>query len=271
MFKFCFNHLHRHNSKVIISRCMATNLKDYESHYDTLEVAPECTKTEIRESWLKLSMQYHPDLNKDDEDATQKFMAIKEAYKVLVNDEQRKVYNDKIGFRHADPPPDYNKEWTLQGEKDSNAARGYAVMWSEEQIREMMSSAKLRDVNWDKQTPAERYRILQEESRKVMTAKGELEALNTPTIREGRSRYFLMVTLVCFLHIILQVAKRNASKQHIPVEVVAENMTDYETSDGTLINKMARVKQSDDTWLDDPRYPDRYWLEPGALESPTGI
>ena len=32
----------------------------------------------------------------------------------------------------------------------------HQAMWSEERIRELMSSARLREVNWDKQTPAER-------------------------------------------------------------------------------------------------------------------
>ena len=45
-------------------------------------------------------MQYHPDLNPDDEKAAQKFMEIKESYKELINDEKRKAYNDKIGFYH---------------------------------------------------------------------------------------------------------------------------------------------------------------------------
>ena len=31
------------------------------------------------------------------------------------------------------------------------------MMWSEERIRELMSAARLREVNWDKQTPAERF------------------------------------------------------------------------------------------------------------------
>jgi len=57
-------------------------------------------KTEIREAWLRLSMQYHPDLNQDDEKAAQRFLEIKEAYTELINDEKRKVYNDKIGFYH---------------------------------------------------------------------------------------------------------------------------------------------------------------------------
>ena len=54
-------------------------------------------------------MMYHPDLNKDNEEATKKFMEVKESYKVLVNDEKRKAYNDKIGFYHSDPPPEFQR------------------------------------------------------------------------------------------------------------------------------------------------------------------
>ena len=74
---------------------MATKLKDFTSYYDILEIPPECTKTEIREAWLKLSMLYHPDLNKDNPETVEKFMEIKEAYTTLINDEKRKVYNDE--------------------------------------------------------------------------------------------------------------------------------------------------------------------------------
>ena len=71
-------------------------------------------QTEIREAWLKLSMLYHPDLNKDNESAREKFMEIKEAYTTLINDEKRQAYNNKIGFYHSDPPPDFKREWTFQ-------------------------------------------------------------------------------------------------------------------------------------------------------------
>ena len=36
---------------------MATELKDYESHYDRLEVHPECTKTEIRYTLTNICMK----------------------------------------------------------------------------------------------------------------------------------------------------------------------------------------------------------------------
>ena len=45
-------------------RLYSTRLKEYDTLYDLLETSPEATKTEIRENWLRLSMQYHPDLNK---------------------------------------------------------------------------------------------------------------------------------------------------------------------------------------------------------------
>ena len=59
-------------------------------------------------------MLYHPDLNKHDEAAKEKFMEIKEAYTTLINDEKRQAYNKKIGFCHSDPPPDFKREWTFQ-------------------------------------------------------------------------------------------------------------------------------------------------------------
>ena len=33
------------------------------------------------------------------EEANQKFIKIRDAYKILINDEQRKAYNDKVGVK----------------------------------------------------------------------------------------------------------------------------------------------------------------------------
>jgi len=244
-------------------RSMATVLKDFVSHYDTLEIYPECTKTEIREAWLKLSMKYHPDLNQGDDAAAKKFMDIKEAYKVLIDDEKRKKYNDKIGFYHHDPPPEYHREWTLQGEKDRSKAYGYQMMWSEEQIRGLMDSARLREVNWEKQTPAERYKILMEESKRVKNAKSELEALNTPTLREGMNRYMLMIVIVFFLNLLLQMARRNAIKDEYLACDLPRIYRDVETESGQFISAGAQIKYDRDKCLiEDPRKPMKYWIDP---------
>ena len=158
---------HARQPGVVIFRSMATRLKDYVSLYDILEISPECTKvcitlsgflhtkiieidilqTEIREAWLRLSMLHHPDLNKDNPESNEKFMEIKEAYTTLINDEKRQAYNDKIGFYHSDPPPDFKRDWTMEGEMERTGAQAYHVMWSEEAIRKLMGSQKLRDVS----------------------------------------------------------------------------------------------------------------------------
>jgi len=245
-------------------RGMATELKDYESHYDRLEVHPECTKTEIREAWLRLSMQYHPDLNPDDEKASQRFMEIKESYTELINDEKRKAYNDKIGFYHSDPPPNYHRSWTLQGEKDRTSASTYQMMWSEERIRELMSAARLREVNWDKQTPAERFRILCEEEKKSAGVKAQLEAMNTPTLREGMERYMLMIMLVALLNVFLVLLSRNERKEEYSrddLPFIYQN--DLVNEKGQVVSRKCLYNiDPDRSMFQDPKKPNKYYMNP---------
>ena len=65
-------------------------------------------------------MLHHPDLNKGNADANEKLMEIKEAYTTLINDEKRTAYNNKIGFYHSDPPPDFKREWTFQAREKAS-------------------------------------------------------------------------------------------------------------------------------------------------------
>lgn len=136
---------------------------------------------------------YHPDLNKDSEDAEATFMKIKEAYEILIDDDKRREYNDTIGFHHPDPPPDYHHEWTLQGEKNKSAAKAYMNLWNEESIRELMSSEKLREVDWDEKAPAERYRILVEEEERQHKLKEEMDSTSTPSIKQNSAKYTFLL------------------------------------------------------------------------------
>lgn len=65
------------------------------THYDTLEVSPNATQSEIKSSYYKLSMLYHPDRNKS-ESAKRKFQSISQAYEVLNNYQTRKRYDRSI-------------------------------------------------------------------------------------------------------------------------------------------------------------------------------
>lgn len=65
------------------------------SYYDTLEVPATATIDEIKKSYRKLSLKYHPDRNPGQPDMVAKFQKIGEAYEVL-GDEQRKEEYDMM-------------------------------------------------------------------------------------------------------------------------------------------------------------------------------
>ena len=61
---------------------MSTEKRDY---YEVLGVAKDATKDQIKGSYRKLAMQYHPDRNKS-AGAEERFKEISEAYAVLCDD-----------------------------------------------------------------------------------------------------------------------------------------------------------------------------------------
>jgi DnaJ-class molecular chaperone len=75
------------------------------NHYDTLEVSNTASQVEIRKSFRTLVLKYHPDRNKNSEEARRKFMQIVESYKVLSDRQTKKDYDDRIHCGYLDPIP----------------------------------------------------------------------------------------------------------------------------------------------------------------------
>jgi molecular chaperone DnaJ len=65
-------------------------------YYEILGVSRTAPADEIKKSYRRLAMKYHPDRNKDDETAGAKFKEAKEAYDVLSNADKRAAY-DRFG------------------------------------------------------------------------------------------------------------------------------------------------------------------------------
>ena len=67
-------------------------------YYEILGVSKNATADEIKKSYRKVAMQYHPDRNPGDKPAEEKFKEAAEAYEVLSDSEKRAQY-DRFGHK----------------------------------------------------------------------------------------------------------------------------------------------------------------------------
>ena len=70
------------------------NKRDY---YEVLGVSKDASLNDIKLAYRRLARKLHPDLNKTDPKAKEKFIELQEAYEVL-NDEQKRRNYDQYGF-----------------------------------------------------------------------------------------------------------------------------------------------------------------------------
>ena len=76
-----------------------SNKRDF---YEILGVARNASDDEIKKSYRKLAMKYHPDRNPDSKEAEAKFKEAKEAYEMLSDPQKRAAY-DQYGHAGVDP------------------------------------------------------------------------------------------------------------------------------------------------------------------------
>ena len=115
---------------------------DYKDYYKTLGVDRNASQDEIKKAFRKLARQYHPDMNKGDESAEEKFKEINEANEVLSDPEKRQKY-DQFGThwqqyeRAGGRPEDFNwNPWQQAGQPGA----GYSRQVSQEELEQLFGN-----------------------------------------------------------------------------------------------------------------------------------
>jgi molecular chaperone DnaJ len=80
---------------------LATNAK--RDYYEVLGVTRTVTEVELKSTYRKLAMQWHPDRNPNNPDAEEKFKEVTEAYAILADSEKRSMY-DRFGHAGVGGP-----------------------------------------------------------------------------------------------------------------------------------------------------------------------
>lgn len=71
-------------------------------YYEVLGVARDASERDIKKSYKRLAMKYHPDRTAGDKDLEEKFKEIQEAYEIL-NDKDKRAAYDQFGHAGVDP------------------------------------------------------------------------------------------------------------------------------------------------------------------------
>jgi curved DNA-binding protein len=74
----------------------------YKDYYQVLGIARDASEKDVRRAFRSLAAKHHPDRNRDDPGAEERFKEINEAYTVLSDPEKRKVFDQ---FGAGGPPP----------------------------------------------------------------------------------------------------------------------------------------------------------------------
>ncbi|KAH8394627.1 hypothetical protein KR222_000304 [Zaprionus bogoriensis] len=104
------------------------NDKKPETYYDVLNLSHDCSRQDIRNAFVRLSKQYHPDVNNGSVkvEKTARFLKITEAYQTLVKASTRREYDDSLLWN---PPGtrDTIQPWEVKPSYQANPGPYYGI------------------------------------------------------------------------------------------------------------------------------------------------
>lgn len=97
-------------------------------YYEILEVEKGADVNTIKRAYRKLAMKYHPDRNKDDDVAAEKFREATEAYEVLSDKDKRARYDQ---YGHAGVDDQMQDFWSRGGFQESQAFHDFGDVFGD--------------------------------------------------------------------------------------------------------------------------------------------
>lgn len=104
------------------------------NHYKTLGVHPKATKDQIKKAYRKIAKKNHPDKNPNNPKALKLFREATEAYDIVSDNNERKIYNRKLkaqvekqleDLRRKERGPKANHSSTKSTSSTSRESRNY--------------------------------------------------------------------------------------------------------------------------------------------------
>ncbi|CAH8326880.1 unnamed protein product [Eruca vesicaria subsp. sativa] len=95
-------------------------------YYNVLKVKRDATEDDLKKSYRRLAMKYHPDKNPTSKkEAEAKFKQISEAYDVLSDPHRRQIYDQHVeeGLKSSDPPSAAETAAAAAAKQRSNSSR----------------------------------------------------------------------------------------------------------------------------------------------------
>jgi DnaJ-class molecular chaperone len=114
-------------------------IQEVSTYYDLLGIKKTATQAEIKQSFRKLALRYHPYKNRNSEESKKKFLQIVEAYEVLSDEMSRKTYdNSSIYISYGSL---HKREWTPPAD--------FEYIYSYEQIKQKYRRHNSMGGMWD--------------------------------------------------------------------------------------------------------------------------
>ena len=86
---------------------------DIKECYEILGITKKATDEQVKKAYREKSKQFHPDLHRDDKDATAKFAKVSEAYRLILENREKKhksIFNFGTIFSDAGSKKQQNQK-----------------------------------------------------------------------------------------------------------------------------------------------------------------